>query len=175
MFLSRDNVVIRRARPSDAVLLANWWANGKIMAHAGFPNGIKTNIPELTKRIIDQNAVENPQNVLLIIEISGIPVGEMNYNIKDDGTAEIGIKICDVNYQNKGYGTISIKLLAGYLFDKKKIKKIVLDTNINNERAKHVYEKIGFIKTAINENAFIDQLGNWQTAVCYELSPNNLK
>ena len=67
MFLSRDNVVIRRARPSDAMLLANWWANGKIMAHAGFPNGIKTNIPELTKRIIDQNAVENPQNVLLII------------------------------------------------------------------------------------------------------------
>lgn len=175
MFLSKDNLVIRRARPSDAATLAMWWADGKVMAHAGFPNGIKTNIPELTKRIINQNAEENPQNVLLIIEISGISVGEMNYSIKDKEVAEIGIKICNFDYQNKGYGTMSIKLLTSYLFDKKHIKKIVLDTNVKNERAMHVYESIGFIKTSTTPNAFIDQLGNWQTAVCYELVSHNLK
>ena len=39
MFLKHNNLIIRNATEKDAEQLALWWNDGKIMAHAGFPNG----------------------------------------------------------------------------------------------------------------------------------------
>lgn len=39
MFEQFGNLTIRNATVEDAVLLSAWWNDGKIMAHAGFPNG----------------------------------------------------------------------------------------------------------------------------------------
>jgi ribosomal protein S18 acetylase RimI-like enzyme len=49
------------------------------------------------------------------------------------------------------------------------IKKIVLDTNLKNTRAQHVYEKLGFRKMRVNVDSWQDQLGQWQSTVDYEL------
>ena len=48
-------------------------------------------------------------------------------------------------------------------------EKIILDTNLKNERAQHVYELLGFNKVRIRENCWKDQLGEFQSAVDYEL------
>ena len=42
MKLRNDNLLIRYATKNDAAILCKWWNDGKIMAHAGFPNGINT-------------------------------------------------------------------------------------------------------------------------------------
>ena len=39
MFEQFDNLTLRNATVKDADLLSAWWNDGKIMAHAGFPNG----------------------------------------------------------------------------------------------------------------------------------------
>ncbi|WP_345795609.1 GNAT family protein [Clostridium folliculivorans] len=91
----------------------------------------------------------------------------------EDNIAEIGIKICDFNYQEKGYGTKALKLLISYLFDNLKVEKIILDTNINNTRAQHVYEKLGFKKIATRINSFKNQLGVFQSSIDYELINND--
>lgn len=39
MFEQYNNLTIRNATVEDADLLSEWWNNGEIMAHAGFPNG----------------------------------------------------------------------------------------------------------------------------------------
>ena len=49
----------------------------------------------------------------------------------------------------------------------------VLDTNLKNKRAQHVYERLGFTKLRVNENAWTDQLGEWQSSVDYELYPKD--
>ena len=51
--------------------------------------------------------------------------------------------------------------------------KVVLDTNLNNKRAQHVYESLGFEKVKVHEQAWKDQLGQWQGSVDYELEPQN--
>ena len=51
--------------------------------------------------------------------------------------------------------------------------KIVLDTNLTNLRAQHVYESLGFRKLRINYDSWTDQLGNKQSAVDYELTEDN--
>ena len=39
MLLKYNNLTIRNATVNDAEQIALWWNDGKIMAHAGFPNG----------------------------------------------------------------------------------------------------------------------------------------
>ena len=48
MLLEENNIVIRNATMDDAEQLCMWWNDGKIMAHAGFPNGLGTTKEELT-------------------------------------------------------------------------------------------------------------------------------
>ncbi len=106
---------------------------------------------------------------MLIIEANSSPIGEMSYREVDEATVQIGIKICDFSQQEKGFGTSFLKMLIEHLFLDKGYEKIVLDTNLNNKRAQHVYEKIGFARIGVREHSFIDQLGNPQSSVDYEL------
>jgi len=135
------------------------------MAHAGFPNGIQIDIDELINRL---SSVRDDSR-LLIIEINSNRIGEMSYRI-ENSIAEIGIKICDFTYQEKGNGTKALKILIRYLFDVMKVKKIILDTNLNNTRAQHVYENIGFKKTTVRLDSWKDQLGVLQSDVDFELA-----
>ena len=48
--------------------------------------------------------------------------------------------------------------------------KIVLDTNLKNKRAQHVYERLGFQKVDVRIDAWIDQVGEKQSVVDYELT-----
>ena len=165
MYLKEDGLVIRNAVAGDAQTLCSWWNDGKVMAHAGFPNGINT-----TERdILEKLKTDTDRNRRLILEIEGIPVGEMCYRTVAENVAEIGIKICDFNQQEKGYGTRFLKMLIGYLFEQMGYTKIILDTNLKNTRAQHVYEKIGFRKVAVKVDSWKDQLGEWQSSVDYEL------
>ena len=163
-----DGVGIRYAVEEDAKQLCVWWNDGAVMAHAGFPKGLNTT----EEAILEQINSEDKNRRRLILEVESKPVGEMSYRIFDR-TAEIGIKICDTSYQERGFGTIALKLLIEYLFMVLKISKIVLDTNWKNTRAQHVYEKLGFIKTAIHMEAWRDQEGQLQSYIDYELRKEN--
>lgn len=51
---------------------------------------------------------------------------------------------------------------------------IVLDTNLKNTRAQHVYEKIGFQKIAVHYDSWIDQRGQPQSSVDYAMKKEDL-
>lgn len=60
-------------------------------------------------------------------------------------------------------------MLINALFKDFGYKKIRLDTNLNNLRAQHVYEKIGFKKVRVNVDVWKNQLGELQSSIDYEL------
>lgn len=151
---------IRKAYPYDAPLLCTWWNDGKIMAHAGFPNGIHTTIKEV------KQGLNNP-NKRYIIEANYQPIGEMCYREVDHQTVEIGIKIVDVNSQNCGYGTRLLKIFCHYLFQN--YHRITLTTSSSNQHARHVYQKLGFQMIDWHQDAFKDELGQTYTCVDYIL------
>ena len=163
MELQHGNILLRDATKTDAKQLAEWWNDGAIMAHAGFPNGLGTT---------EEEVAEDIGAGALIIEEAGKPIGEANYRIVDDKVAEIGIKICETDCQNRGLGRIILSMLISWLFEQG-FEKIVLDTNLTNLRAQHVYESLGFRKLRINYDSWTDQLGNKQSAVDYVLTEDN--
>ena len=71
-----------------------------------------------------------------------------------------------------GLGRVILSMLIKKLFSMG-YTKIVLDTNLKNGRAKHVYELLGFQKVRVNENSWTNQVGELQSSVDYELVPNN--
>lgn len=165
MFLAYENCTIRNAGSKDAALLCKWWNDGAVMAHAGFPRGIGTN-PEAIKEDLSTDTDDTYRR--LIIEADHIPIGEMSYRNIGNATAEIGIKICEIPMQEKGFGTRFLKMLITGLFAYG-FERIVLDTNQNNTRAQHVYEKLGFQKVQVRYDCWTNQLGEPQSSVDYEL------
>ena len=71
--------------------------------------------------------------------------------------------------QNKGIGKVVLSLFIEGLFHDMNYSKIILDINLNNKRAQHVYEQLGFRKVRVNMDAWKDQLGNMQSSLDYEL------
>ena len=159
MKIQYENLTIRQAEVADAKQLTAWWNDGAVMAHAGFPNGLGT-----TK----EKVIEGLGNGRMVIEESDRLIGECIYRNVADGVAEIGIKICETDCQNRGVGRKVLSMLIGRLF-KNGYSKIVLDTNLTNTRAQHVYESLGFRKVRTNIDSWKDQLGGLQSSVDYEL------
>lgn len=155
------DLTIRQAEDVDAKQLAAWWNDGAIMAHAGFPNGLGTS---------EEKVIEGLENGCgcMVIEENGRLIGECNYRDVGYGVAEIGIKICETDCQNRGIGRKILSMLIGWLF-RNGYTKIVLDTNLANTRAQHVYELLGFRKVRTNVDSWKDQLGRLQSSVDYEL------
>jgi len=173
MYLKNGNLVIRSAEVKDAVRLNTWWNDGAVMAHAGFPNGLGEALED-TIAGIKKNETYLSQRC--IIEIDSVLVGEMSFYLLEGNTAEIGIKICETAYQNQGYGSKLIWMLITYLFEdealneKFRVHRIILDTNLKNERAQHVYEKLGFTRLRVNYGSWRNQLGVLQDSVDYEMT-----
>ena len=170
MQLTFKNMIIRNAVADDAVQLEKWWNDGTVMAHAGFPHGHGITAGEIAASLEKDTDYTYRR---LIIEVNNIPAGEMNYRNKGDNTAEIGIKICDFSLHDKGLGKIALSMLISALFDTMGFRRIILDTNLNNKRAQHVYEQIGFRKLRVRENSWRNQLGELQSSVDYELYPED--
>jgi len=158
--LCTEQLTIRQAKAADAKQLAAWWNDGAVMAHAGFPNGLG---------ITEEKVIAGLGVGRMVIEESGRLIGECNYRTVEDGVAEIGIKICEVDCQNRGLGRKLLRMLIGWLFQNG-YNKIILDTNVNNTRAQHVYESLGFRKVRTNVDAWKDQLGQMQSSIDYELT-----
>lgn len=166
MKLEYDGILLRNAEQADTAQLAAWWNDGAVMAHAGFPLGLGTTPEKIAENIATDSDGTRRR---LILEYQGKPIGEMSFRILPNDSAEIGIKICAAAYQERGIGRKALSMLIGELF-RRGCSKIVLDTNLNNIRAQHVYELLGFLKTGVRFDAWTDQVGRLQSAVDYVLT-----
>ena len=170
MFIQNNNLIIRDAIPSDATLLSSWWNDGKIMVHVGFPYGLGETASQIEKMIKNN---DNKLNRLLIIQIDNVSIGEMHYNNKGYNIASVGIKICILKYQEKGYGKQFLSMLINSLFKDFGYKKIIIDVALSNKRACYLYEKLGFRKLSVDIDSWKNQLGELQSSVNYELTKEN--
>jgi aminoglycoside 6'-N-acetyltransferase-1b len=141
MLIRRDNLTVRAAVPADAKLLGGWWRDGDIMKFSGYPEGMDITDEAVEKQIL---SCSDDTFRLLILELDGEPVGELDYHVMDCKTVQTGIKICDAKLRGKGLGTRFMRLLLSELFGAKGFARIILDVAHDNIPARRMYEKCGF-------------------------------
>ena len=95
--------------------------------------------------------------------------GEMSFYNRGKRIAEIGIKICEFCYQEKGLGRCILSLFLKELFSMG-FQKIILDTDLENTRAQHVYELLGFRKVRVRKDSWVNQIGEPRSSIDYELT-----
>ena len=68
-------------------------------------------------------------------------------------SAEFHIMIGDSSNHNKGIGSYAVKEMLCHAFDNLNLRSIELSVLKDNDRARHVYEKNGFVLEGIKRNA----------------------
>jgi RimJ/RimL family protein N-acetyltransferase len=77
--------------------------------------------------------------------------------VKPHSRAELGISIYDPQKMSKGYGTDAVRVILWVAFNILGLHSVFLDVIAKNERAIHVYEKVGFKRVGIlRESEFLD-------------------
>ena len=80
MLLKFKNLTIRNATVKDAPLLAKWWNDGTVMAHAGFPNGTGETVEEISERL--KNDTDKYRRVRVHIDSWRDQIGELQSSIE---------------------------------------------------------------------------------------------
>ena len=110
--------------------------------------------------------LEKDETIYVIAEVDGRVVGNSELSRKTTGrdrhVGTIGIAIRD-GFREIGIGTEMIKTLIDQA-KSRGLKVLTLSTFANNERAHHVYQKLGFADTGripkkfFNEGKYIDEI-----------------
>lgn len=93
---------------------------------------------------------------LAVIEnASGDYVGEVVVNELDAGNLACGFRICLIGPRafGRGFGTEATRLILAHAFDTVGLNRVELDVYDFNPRARHVYEKVGFVREGTKRQA----------------------
>lgn len=85
---------------------------------------------------------------------SGRFIGNVDFDNITSNNAEIGIVINE-EFQNNHYGWEALKRFIDYGFSDLKLEEIYLGVYSNNDRAVHLYEKLGFRPYKVDKNIAI--------------------
>ncbi len=83
-------------------------------------------------------------------------------------SADLGLCIGDVEYQNHGYGSEATALLVKFGFDVLNLNRISLGVFADNPRAIRAYEKAGFVREGVSRQRFFRN-GRWHDEVRYAI------
>lgn len=148
-------ISIRQANKDDLSTLCKWYADGELMKDVGFPEALKVDRLQLSKRL------ENPpedRGLYMILNEKKETIGELSYHDLTQKDCGIGIKIA-VAYQGKGYGRAALSYFVNFLFEKFRLESIHLDPMVENKRAIYLYKQIGFVEEAILHDCWTDPKG----------------
>ena len=87
--------------------------------------------------------------VFIIVTNDNTEIGICDVTKNNPFSATISIMIGDSDYRDKGNGTEALQLLLSYCFNSLGFHRVELVVYEENERAIHMYEKVGFKKSGI--------------------------
>jgi RimJ/RimL family protein N-acetyltransferase len=93
-------------------------------------------------------------DLAVVDRASGQCVGEAVLNDWNGGNRSCGFRtILDARGRDRGLGTESVRMIVGYGFEQLGLHRISLEVYSFNPRARHVYEKVGFVAEGVLRDA----------------------
>lgn len=100
-------------------------------------------------------------------------VGEVVINAYDKENHSMNFRILiGPRGRNQGFGTEATQLIIDYVFENTTLTQLTLSVLDFNPRAKHVYEKLGFVQYGIDKND-LEFEGNWIDSINMKLAREN--
>lgn len=97
-------------------------------------------------------------------------VGEAVVNLYDEKTHSMNFRILiGPRGRNRGIGTEATQLTIDYIFTNTTLNELTLSVFDFNPRAKHVYEKVGFVVESIDEKE-LEFEGEWIDSINMKLA-----
>ena len=153
---------IRNADVSDAKIICKWWNDDNLAKTIGFSNNFNIKEEEIIMQLThDRNH--------LILGYQSQPIGEVIFREVGYKTIKLMIRICVSSLRDRGYGKIFISMILQVLFYELDHEKIIIDTDLENIRAQHVFSTLGFNKIRVNMDCYKDHHGDMHSLVEYEL------
>lgn len=134
-------MIVRPARAEDADLLLAW-ANDPVTRAASFHSG---QIERATHLDWLARVLASPRIRLLIGEEDGVPVGQVRFELSDDGTASGGISVApDRRGQGLGRALLEAGVAAVRSDPAFASAPLVARVRVNNERSLRLFASVGF-------------------------------
>jgi RimJ/RimL family protein N-acetyltransferase len=145
---------LRAREPEDEPLLYRWFNDPEVTEHLGvrYPlsHGQEHEFVERSSRIGYGYASFGVETLAEGRLIGGTDLHQMS---AEDRSAMLGIAIGDKAYWDGGYGTDTMRTVCRFGFETMNLHRIELEVYAPNERARHVYEKVGFRQEGIRRQA----------------------
>ncbi|MEX2247706.1 MAG: GNAT family protein [Dehalococcoidia bacterium] len=106
----------------------------------------------------DDQAEPDAASVSLIIEAEGRPVGDVNLFEMDDRNrhGRVGLSIWRGEDRDRGYGSDALRTMARWAFRQMNLHRLELSVDPRNDRAVHVYRKLGFVEEGCRRECHFD-------------------
>jgi RimJ/RimL family protein N-acetyltransferase len=149
-------VFLRPAERDDIALFVRWVSDARTNGYLAARSPIGRAMEERWfDEMLDHHGRDRWFFVICLLE-DGRPVGSLD--LRDigltSGGAGFGIVIGDPADTSKGYGSDALEILLDFGFGELRLERMWLDVFAFNDRARHVYDRLGFVHEATFRHAF---------------------
>jgi aminoglycoside 6'-N-acetyltransferase len=105
------------------------------------------------------------------ILVGGEPAGALQFwEESDPGSRYADVDILlGPDHQGRGLGTEAMRLIVRHLVEDRGHHRVTLSTAVDNARAIHVYEKVGFRPVGVTRKSALNEVsGEWQDELLME-------
>ncbi len=106
-----------------------------------------------------------------LILVDGTPAGAIQFHeVPDPDYKSAGVDIAlGDEFTDRGHGTEALRTLIAYLIDERGHHRITIDPAVDNDRAIHVYAKVGFKPVGVMREYERQADGTWQDGLLMDL------
>lgn len=155
--LEGDKISLRLVRQSD---LERLHAFHRDIANRGpyFPLGVMSE-PVFQKRFADTGFWQEEDGLLLVVDDADDILGHVEFfrTVPYLDELELSYHVYSNQHVGKGIATEAVRLLTGYLFDRKKFNRIRLIVHPDNAASKRVAEKSGYTYEGVSRGAWFNK------------------
>ena len=153
--LAHGSVLLRPAEREDLPLFVRWLGDARTTRTLAIRSPLSLALEEgWFERLLDRHGRDH-WHFVICRTVDGRPVGAMDLHEVDhvNGSAGLGIMIGDPADTNQGYGSDALRALIAFGFGELRLERIWLDVYDFNARARHVYERVGFVEEGVLRHA----------------------
>jgi diamine N-acetyltransferase len=154
--LAHGSVYLRPAEREDLPLFVRWLGDARTARTLAIISPLSQALEERWfEDLLDHHGRDRWHFVICRVE-DDRPVGAINMHEFDvrNGSTALGIAIGDPDDTGQGYGSDALRALVAFGFGELRLERIWLDVYDFNERARHVYERVGFVHEGTLRRAF---------------------